>query len=665
MSEAKLSLADLRKNQSKKDQESTSLKWDKDGGGLAVFNGVNGVPGDAEIRAIITHVGKNPDDYHWEVSDISWNSAGWHRDRADIREKHTAYTEPSMVVKIKIDKIKNSAFIRETEADVAALCKLIEKRKPSNKSIVLNDSTGRSLLWLWSDTQAGKGEGGGSTALANRMGAALENLLAYLTELEKLGKRPDTVYIVGMGDLVEQCEGHYCVAADTPILTDDLRWVPAGSLKVGDELYACSEDGQTARGRRYERSSVLANKVELMDAVKVTFSDGRSLVCTPEHPLLSAGKNQNNKKAHWVAAKDLTIGERIARVFDGTWDPIDSYDVGWLSGLYDGEGYLSAGKDRSGPNILGISQKPGAVLENAKRILGDLGFEYSDKVHESSGVATLKTKGGFPEIMRALGTIRPLRLLPKLGYPYMQASWPSVVSVEDAGAVEMARLGTSSHTYISDGYVSHNSMQAFQVDLDRRQQMKLMRRLLLEAINALVDRGYAVAIAAVPGNHGENRNSDGKAFTSWTDNDDVAIFEQVAEILAANPERYKNVTVPPGGLDSEDLVVTLEVSGVKCAFAHGHQFKQGANPTAKAEGWWKGQALGRQRVSAADILFSGHYHHFACSEGSGRTWFQCPAQDGGSNWFTYTSGQSSPAGMIAVCIGTAYPRGGWGDLRIV
>ena len=418
MPEAKLSSADLLKPPLKKDQGSTSVSW-KDGDGIAVFDGVDGVPGDAEIRALLIHVGKDPDDYHWEVAEVNWNSSSWHRtpEAAAKSVKHSAFTAPSCRVKIKIEQIKNSAFIKETEADIAALCKIIEKRKPANKSILLNDSTGRSLLWLWSDTQAGKGEGGGSTALSNRMGAALQNLLDYLTELEKLGKRSDRIYIVGMGDLVEQCEGHY-------------------------------------------------------------------------------------------------------------------------------------------------------------------------------------------------------------------------------------------------------PMQAFQVYLDRRQQMKLMRRLLLEAINALVDRGYAIVIAAVPGNHGENRNSDGKAFTSWTDNDDVAIFEQVAEVLAANPERYGNVTVPPGGLDSEDLVVTLEISGIKCAFAHGHQFKQGANPTAKAEGWWKGQALGRQRVSSADILFSGHYHHFASSEGSGRTWFQCPAQDGGSNWYTYTSGQHSPAGMIAIGIGTGYARG-WGDLRIV
>jgi len=212
--------------------------------------------------------------------------------------------------------------------------------------------------------------------------------------------------------------------------------------------------------------------------------------------------------------------------------------------------------------------------------------------------------------------------------------------------------------------MGHYAMQAWQADLDRRQQCKLVRRLILEAVNKLTDLGYSIVLAAVPGNHGENRNNDGKAFTNFSDNDDVAIFEQVAEILAANPERYANVFVPTGALDREDLVVTLNIANIPCAFAHGHQFRSGTNAPAKAENWWKGQALGRQPVADAELLFSGHFHHFCVSEATGRTWFQSPAQDGGSNWFTYTSGNSSPAGMLTLCVGDSYPRG-WGDLQIV
>jgi hypothetical protein len=56
------------------------------------------------------------------------------------------------------------------------------------------------------------------------------------------------------------------------------------------------------------------------------------------------------------------------------------------------------------------------------------------------------------------------------------------------------------------------------------------------------------------------------------------------------------------------------------------------------------QALGRTQVSDAELLCAGHFHHFVMSEGTGRTILQVPAMDGGSKWFTATSGQSSQAG---------------------
>ena len=139
----------------------------------------------------------------------------------------------------------------------------------------------------------------------------------------------------------------------------------------------------------------------------------------------------------------------------------------------------------------------------------------------------------------------------------------------------------------------------------------------------------------------------------------------MAEIMSANPERYGKVYVPNGAI-SDDLTMTLNVSGVNVGFAHGHQMRGGGSGAqAKIERWFHGQALGNQRVAGAQILFSGHLHHLVISEATGRTIIQCPAMDGGSQWFTGTSGASSPAGMVAVCVGDAYGRRGWGNLAIL
>jgi hypothetical protein len=121
------------------------------------------------------------------------------------------------------------------------------------------------------------------------------------------------------------------------------------------------------------------------------------------------------------------------------------------------------------------------------------------------------------------------------------------------------------------------------------------------------------------------------------------------------------------GLLQEDLTITLDICGVPVTFAHGHQFGKGngGGTVAKIEAWWKGQVMGRTPVAESAILFSGHYHHFVASEGTGRQVFQSPAMDGGSKWFTSQTGANSPAGMLTVGVGLDYGQRGWGDLKII
>lgn len=206
----------------------------------------------------------------------------------------------------------------------------------------------------------------------------------------------------------------------------------------------------------------------------------------------------------------------------------------------------------------------------------------------------------------------------------------------------------------------HYAMQAFQTDLDRREQKRVARRLLLRAVDTVVDLVPLVVLAAVPGNHGENRR-DGKAFTSWTDNDDLAVVEEVAEILNANPDRYGHVKT----VLARDLTLVLNVSGINVGFAHGHQFGRGSgHAAAKAQKWWEGQIMGRQPIADADILVTGHLHHLVLAESAGRLHVQCPSQDGGSYWWTAQTGHHSPAGQLMFGVGTGYNGRSWGDLEV-
>ena len=218
----------------------------------------------------------------------------------------------------------------------------------------------------------------------------------------------------------------------------------------------------------------------------------------------------------------------------------------------------------------------------------------------------------------------------------------------------------------------HYAMQTANTDLDRREQMRLARRLVMRFVDLMVDEGYNVVLGAVPGNHGENRNAMGKAYTTWTDNDDLAIFDGIAEIISHNEARYANVSIPLGAI-ADDLTMTLDISGVVCGFAHGHSFRNGGSKNwtktngsiGKIESWWLGQAMGRQPISNADILFCGHLHHFVASSATGRQVFMSPAADGGSHWYTSTTGSNCPPGMLTLLVGIGCGAFGWSDLAIL
>jgi predicted phosphodiesterase len=208
--------------------------------------------------------------------------------------------------------------------------------------------------------------------------------------------------------------------------------------------------------------------------------------------------------------------------------------------------------------------------------------------------------------------------------------------------------------------------QAFISDLDEREQSRVARRLVIEYVNRISDLGIYVMLSGVGGNHGENRNGEGKAYTRPSDNLDVALIDQVGDVISNNPERYEGrveVFVPDGGLE-----LLVKLAGVNLGFIHGHQNSSPGNSVCGTlENWWTKQVMGgvRNLMSAAQILVSGHYHHFLQSEATGRVMFQCPSQDPGSQWYKDKTGKHSPPGMLTFMVSsTAYGERLWGDLFI-
>lgn len=200
--------------------------------------------------------------------------------------------------------------------------------------------------------------------------------------------------------------------------------------------------------------------------------------------------------------------------------------------------------------------------------------------------------------------------------------------------------------------------QTFTVEVNRRQQVRLARRLIRDAIIRWAKFFEKVTVIAVPGNHGENRN-DGKLYTTVGDNDDVAIFETIADILSSNQDAYGHIQF---FLPEDDLYVVLDLHGIYVGFAHGH-INAGGSSTAqkRIRTWWEGQCFGNQPIGDAKILVTGHYHHFSITEFGDKVHIQCPAMDGGSEWWQNLKGEQARPGILTMVV----DKNGYQDVQII
>lgn len=201
-----------------------------------------------------------------------------------------------------------------------------------------------------------------------------------------------------------------------------------------------------------------------------------------------------------------------------------------------------------------------------------------------------------------------------------------------------------------EGVTGFYEMQTFSVTLDRREQVKLVRRLVSELLLDIASLGLPVHVAVVPGNHGENRQN-GKAYTTLGDNDDVAVVEQIAEAFSL--AGIDSVTFSFPG--KERLSLTVEILGWVVGLTHGHVARATGSPTAKLLSWFKSMAASRDPLGDSDLLFTGHYHHILVTQLIGDTWLlQGGALCDASAWFSQSYGLVSDPAVLKGTITRAH-----------
>lgn len=257
-----------------------------------------------------------------------------------------------------------------------------------------------------------------------------------------------------------------CMEVSETVLTADLRWVAVGDVRVGDQLMAfdehpgaASHGGRAAR-RRWQRTTVVRSVRRAVECVRVVLANGDEVVTTPEHPWLTKTEHTPHR---WTASRDLISSGRSVLLQVRPWAERRSFEAGWLSGMFDGEGSLSMGAH--GAPKLTMYQVDSPVLDRAERLMIEFGYSTNRIPRRESAarkpVHNLYVTGGFPGIMRALGELRPVRLLEKwehldLSSRTVEAESVAVVAVEPCGMRQIQEIETSHGTYIGRGYLMHN-----------------------------------------------------------------------------------------------------------------------------------------------------------------------------------------------------------------
>lgn len=272
---------------------------------------------------------------------------------------------------------------------------------------------------------------------------------------------------------------NYCVSPDTPILTADLRHVPAFAVTPGDRLVGFDEFSRDNRGRgtgkRFFRTATAqACSTVTKESVVVRTEDGRETTCSADHLWLVRVPLATRDRLRWVRADQLTPQHQLLRL--GTWDVDESRTAGYLAGLYDGEGSMSNRAAGQAVTILSFSQNPGGVMDEFRAGMDKLGltYSYSPRAPRSTSSTDNVRVHGLARIMRTVGTLRPRRFIDRseeifdgaeLHTVRQMEAVPYVESVRRVGERELIAIQTDTRTLIADGYLSHNCFQGSCADM--------------------------------------------------------------------------------------------------------------------------------------------------------------------------------------------------------
>lgn len=308
--------------------------------------------------------------------------------------------------------------------------------------------------------------------------------LIHISRIQANGYNPNAVAADEMRLLhTSISEDGYCVEERTPVLTAELVWKPAGELKVGERIVAFDEERSSGGpgnelARKFRTAVVTSNYVDESDLVEVVTEKG-SVFTTPDHPWLASSNHgdASQRQLKWITSEQLKPGDDL-RHFADPWEVETGWEAGWLAGFLDGEGCLSRSNGQRQLSMkLSGSQRPGPTSDKMVEMMSKYGdprvftLDRARFPNQQDNVQCVFNR--VASIMRVLGSVRPQRLIEGAGEFWDGISTVralgrvKVLEVKQAARGRIARLSTSTGTFIGAGFAMHNTMPIVAIWDDR------------------------------------------------------------------------------------------------------------------------------------------------------------------------------------------------------
>lgn len=243
-------------------------------------------------------------------------------------------------------------------------------------------------------------------------------------------------------------EADFCVSPETRILRSDLTWVRADTIRSNDEVIGFGES--LDKDSKWLSATVLGTRTITRPRVRVVTTLGSIDVAT-NHPFVA---RYNSYRRRWVVAEKLRPGMLMSFLCP-PWEKDESHEGGYLAGFFDGEGWVTR-------STVGFGQNSGPTLEYVLELLKKrkFGFVSMNNSSTAQAYAICHLRGA----LRFVGSIRPQRLMAKSRQMWEgRRTWGKraqnavVLRLEPLEDGPVVALETTTRTYISEGFLSHNS----------------------------------------------------------------------------------------------------------------------------------------------------------------------------------------------------------------